>query len=165
MHPRYYAKNVRSFGPDQASIQSTYFISGFFICSYPCPLFLLLLVFGVSLYICIGFLDAGINLISPLPLCTAEIMTNGPVEVAFNVYQDFFSYTSGVYSHKSGGLAGGHAVKAIGWGVENGTPYWLIANSWGTSWGMQGLFKIKRGSNECGIESNVVAGLYDSSKK
>lgn len=46
-----------------------------------------------------------------------EIMTNGPIEVAFDVYEDFFSYTSGVYQHETGGLAGGHAVKMIGWGL------------------------------------------------
>lgn len=88
-----------------------------------------------------------------------ELMTHGPMEVAFNVYQDFFSYKSGVYKHKSGGLAGGHAVKLIGWGVDGNQPYWIIANSWGTSWGMNGLFWIARGTNECGIESNVIAGL------
>lgn len=64
----------------------------------------------------------------------AEIMKNGPVEVAFDVYEDFFSYKSGVYTHKTGGLAGGHAVKLVGWGVSSGTPYWIVANSWGTSW-------------------------------
>jgi cathepsin B len=87
-----------------------------------------------------------------------ELYNNGPIEVAFSVYRDFLSYTSGVYQHKTGGLLGGHAVKAIGWGVSNGTPYWIIANSWGASWGMQGFFWIKRGSNECGIESNVITG-------
>ena len=46
-----------------------------------------------------------------------EIQTNGPIEVAFDVYEDFFSYTSGVYVHKTGSLAGGHAVKMIGWGT------------------------------------------------
>jgi len=94
---------------------------------------------------------------TPMDIQT-EIFNNGPVEVAFSVYRDFLSYTSGVYSHKTGGLLGGHAVKAIGWGVSNGTPYWIISNSWGTSWGNQGFFWIKRGNNECGIESNVIAG-------
>jgi len=86
------------------------------------------------------------------------IMNGGPVEAAFSVYQDFFSYKSGVYTHRSGGLEGGHAIKIIGWGVDSGTPYWIVANSWGTTWGMSGYFWIKRGSNECGIESNVIAG-------
>jgi cathepsin B len=89
-----------------------------------------------------------------------EIMTNGPVEVAFEVYSDFATYKSGVYIHKSGSLLGGHAVKNIGWGVdETGVDYWIIQNSWNPSWGMQGYFLIRRGTDECGIESNVVAGL------
>merc|ERR1712039_522701 len=45
-----------------------------------------------------------------------------------------------------------YAVKLVGWGTEKGTDYWLVANSWNTNWGMDGFFKIKRGSNECGIE-------------
>jgi len=87
-----------------------------------------------------------------------ELFNNGPIEVAFSVYRDFLTYKTGVYHHTTGGLLGGHAVKAIGWGVQNGTPYWIIANSWGASWGLQGFFWIKRGSNECGIESNVITG-------
>ena len=46
-----------------------------------------------------------------------------------------------------------------GWGEENGTPYWLVANSWNYDWGDNGTFKILRGSDHCGIESGVVAGL------
>ncbi|KAK3924559.1 Cathepsin B [Frankliniella fusca] len=88
-----------------------------------------------------------------------EIMTNGPVEVALTVYEDLLHYKSGVYQHVSGSVLGGHAVRMLGWGVENGTPYWLIANSWNTDWGDNGFFKIKRGSDECGIEGSVVAGL------
>jgi cathepsin B len=85
-----------------------------------------------------------------------EIMTNGPIETAFMVYQDFMYYKGGIYKHISGGLLGGHAVKIIGWGKENGTDYWLVANSWGTSWGEQGFFRIAFG--ECGIDGNGIAG-------
>jgi len=88
-----------------------------------------------------------------------EIMTNGPVETGFEVYQDFINYASGVYQHTTGSLLGGHAVKVIGWGVDGTTPYWLIANSWGDAWGLSGFFKILRGKNECGIEADVYAGL------
>jgi len=88
-----------------------------------------------------------------------EMFTNGPFEVAFEVYEDFLAYKSGVYSHTTGSFLGGHAVKALGWGVLSGTPYWLIANSWNPDWGMNGYFLIKRGNNECGIEQAGSAGI------
>ncbi|KAJ8919698.1 hypothetical protein NQ315_006226 [Exocentrus adspersus] len=88
-----------------------------------------------------------------------EIMINGPVEAAFNVYEDFLYYKSGVYQNVGGELLGGHAVKLLGWGVYNGTDYWLVANSYGVEWGDNGYFKILRGVNHVGIESDVVAGL------
>ncbi|KAF7804998.1 cathepsin B-like protease 2 [Senna tora] len=90
----------------------------------------------------------------------AEIYKNGPVEVAFTVYEDFAHYKSGVYKHITGDELGGHAVKLIGWGTtDDGEDYWLLANQWNRSWGDDGYFKIKRGTNECGIEDDVVAGL------
>ncbi|KAM4528658.1 cathepsin Bb [Fundulus diaphanus] len=87
-----------------------------------------------------------------------ELYKNGPVEAAFSVYEDFLLYKSGVYQHVTGEMLGGHAIKLLGWGEENGTPYWLAANSWNNDWGDKGFFKIRRGNDECGIESEVVAG-------
>ena len=89
----------------------------------------------------------------------SEISTHGPIEVAFSVYEDFLTYKSGVYRHTTGGFLGGHAVKAIGYGTENGQDYWMIANSWNETWGDNGYFKILKGSNECGIEGQGVAGI------
>ncbi len=91
----------------------------------------------------------------------SEIYTNGPVEAAFTVYEDFFSYSSGIYHHVSGGVAGGHAIKLLGFGEENGVKYWLAANSWGTGWGMSGFFKIQQG--DCGIEDQVFSCTPDLS--
>jgi len=88
-----------------------------------------------------------------------EIMTNGPVEGAFSVYADLLTYKSGVYQHISGKFLGGHAIRILGWGIENRVPYWLIANSWNTDWGDRGTFKILRGEDHLGIESAIVAGL------
>jgi len=89
----------------------------------------------------------------------SEIFQYGPVETAFTVYEDLLTYKSGVYRHTTGNALGGHAVKILGWGVENGDKYWLIANSWNSNWGDHGYFKILRGTNECGIEDQVCAGL------
>jgi len=88
-----------------------------------------------------------------------EIMNNGPVEGALTVYEDFPTYKSGVYQHVHGKALGGHAIRILGWGVEEGTPYWLIANSWNTDWGDNGYIKLLRGKDHCGIESQITAGL------
>jgi len=88
----------------------------------------------------------------------ADIAKYGTVTAAFTVYSDFPTYKSGVYKHTSGSALGGHAIKILGWGAEAGQDYWLVMNSWNEAWGDKGLFKIARGTNECGIESQVSAG-------
>jgi cysteine peptidase C len=87
-----------------------------------------------------------------------ELVSNGPFEVSFTVYDDFVTYKSGVYSHTTGKELGGHAVKVVGYGTLDDTPYWKIANSWNPDWGADGFFLIERGSNECGIENAGTAG-------
>ncbi|XP_037574727.2 cathepsin B, partial [Dermacentor silvarum] len=88
-----------------------------------------------------------------------EIYKNGPVEALFTVYADFLSYKSGVYQRHSEESVGGHAIRIIGWGTENGVPYWLATNSWNEDWGDKGYFKIRRGNDECGIEDQIDAGI------
>lgn len=87
-----------------------------------------------------------------------ELFSTGPLEVTFSVYKDFLSYKSGVYESDLQNYLGGHAVKLVGWGTLNGTPYWKIANSWNTDWGLNGYFLIERGVDMCGIEDSGTAG-------
>ncbi len=112
-----------------------------------------------------------------------EIYNNGPIETSFLVYPDFLFYKGGkimilisfvkslnkkflrirrlilgIYHHTVGWWPlGGHAVKVVGWGVENGIKYWQMANSWGDKWGEDGFFRIRRGINECWIETQMHA--------
>jgi len=89
----------------------------------------------------------------------AELANKGPCEASFAVYEDFEVYTSGIYHHVSGRLLGYHAVKLLGYGVEDGTKYWLLTNSWNENWGEKGFFRMLRGNDECGIESEVIGGV------
>lgn len=92
-----------------------------------------------------------------------ELYENGPAEAALTVYEDFMAYKGGVYHHVHGKALGGHAIRLVGWGesMEGGVheKYWLLANSWNSDWGENGYFRIRRGTNECGIEEEVVAGI------
>jgi hypothetical protein len=77
------------------------------------------------------------------------IASGGPVVAGMAVYQDFYGYRSGVYRHVSGGLLGYHAVSVVGYSDPEGC--WIAKNSWNTTWGMSGYFKIAYG--ECGMDS------------
>ena len=89
-----------------------------------------------------------------------EIYENGSVEASLTVYEDFVTYSSGVYQHVTGSALGGHSLKIIGWGIENDIKYWLCANSWNKDWGDNGFIKIKKGTNECGIENQINTGIF-----
>lgn len=100
-----------------------------------------------------------------------ELATNGPIAVGFMVLDDFSSYTGGVYANTASVsqwnpfVAVNHAVLMVGYGTcdgantpdcgsaPDGTPFWIVKNSWGTGWGLSGYFLILRGVDEVGIES------------
>lgn len=94
-----------------------------------------------------------------------ELVRDGPMGVAFEVYPDFVHYKGGIYHHT--GLRDSinpfeltnHAVLLVGYGrdQETGEKYWIVKNSWGAEWGEDGYFRIRRGTDECAIESIAVA--------
>jgi C1A family cysteine protease len=84
-----------------------------------------------------------------------HISTHGAVTACFVVYQDFFSYTTGVYRHLTGAAAGGHCVSLVGYDDAQGC--WIAKNSWSSGWGDGGYFRIAYG--ECGIETWEVHGI------
>lgn len=87
-----------------------------------------------------------------------EILNSGPAQATMKVYQDLFSYNGGIY-RKSRNVPeeyGYHSVRLVGWGIEDGIKYWVAANSWGEQWGEGGYFRIRRGINECEVETFVI---------
>lgn len=64
------------------------------------------------------------------------------------------AYTGGVFCDDTGDMEISHDISIIGYGEEDGQNYWLVRNSWGTHWGMDGFFKLCRGTNNLNIESD-----------
>ncbi|CAO1347681.1 unnamed protein product [Diamesa tonsa] len=82
----------------------------------------------------------------------------GPVAVAINVCPGMELLKTGVYENSAcPNNTVNHAVVLVGYGTENGIPYWLIRNTWGTLWGDQGYGKIARNKgNQISIASYAI---------
>lgn len=52
-----------------------------------------------------------------------------------------------------------HAVTLVGYGTEDGVPYWFVRNSWGESWGEDGYFRMYRGKGVCGINQYITCAI------
>jgi len=85
----------------------------------------------------------------------------GPLGIAIIASSNGFqSYSSGIMTNADLGLSSetssftcsqniDHAVTLVGYGTDDGQDYWLVKNSWGTSWGENGYFKAARGTGGC----------------
>jgi len=91
-----------------------------------------------------------------------ELVMKGPAVMSFEPSEDFMYYKDGVYKSGPHKLHQeweqvDHAVLLVGYGMDNGNPYWTMQNSWGDDWGEDGYFRMARGIDESGCESIVVA--------
>lgn len=79
----------------------------------------------------------------------------GPVAVCIDAsHASFQLYKGGVYDEPKCTQQISHAVVAVGYGTESGKDFYLVKNSWGTSWGEAGYIKMSRNkNNQCAIAS------------
>jgi cathepsin L len=83
-----------------------------------------------------------------------QAVAQQPVAVAIEADTKYFQfYSGGVLTSSSCGTTRDHGVLTVGYGTENGINYWLVKNSWGSSWGEDGYVKIARSdsTNDAGI--------------
>merc|ERR1712189_58852 len=89
---------------------------------------------------------SGYSQISANPSSIINALQSGPVSIAVNTVDSFMSYSSGVYVSNSCGGYPNHAIMTVGYGNEGGYDYWIVRNSWGSSWGQGGYAYVYRGA-------------------
>ena len=108
--------------------------------------------------------DRGVAHISQITMYRDEadilglINTLGPISICLDAGSAKFQlYTGGIIDGDGCTQTQNHAVCIVGYGAENGTPYWIIKNSWGPSWGEAGYFRLIRNVNACGVGVTITA--------
>ncbi|KAL6457039.1 hypothetical protein MHYP_G00340020 [Metynnis hypsauchen] len=89
----------------------------------------------------------------------AALFKNGPTAVSIDAaHRSFTFYSNGVYYEpacKNGIDDLDHAVLAVGYGVLDNQPYWLVKNSWSTYWGNDGYVLMSMKDNNCGVATDA----------
>jgi len=93
----------------------------------------------------------------PVQMATT-VANQGPLSIAVDA-ESWQFYNSGIIKSDCGTQLD-HAVLIVGYGTKGSTPYWIVKNSWGKSWGMQGYLMVERGPDDmCGIDKAPITSV------
>jgi len=86
----------------------------------------------------------------------------GPLPIAYMVYEDFMLYKSGIYTYTTGKKLGGHAVLLVGY--NDAEQYFIVKNSWDTTWGENGFFRIAYSEMDTDVNFGLSTIAYRTAK-
>lgn len=89
------------------------------------------------------------------------LVANGPLVTVYRLYDDLYDYESGIYHHATGGGGGYRTMLLVGY--SDSGRYWILKNSWSTSWGEDGYVRIAYDDTETMNLLYVYALPFESS--
>ncbi|XP_026758007.2 digestive cysteine proteinase 2-like [Galleria mellonella] len=102
-----------------------------------------------TIYPILGFTDVTPNSIVALKVA---LINHGPLSTSIDASGSFSFYSGGIFYDLSCTQTNlDHEVTLVGYGEENGDTYWIIKNSWGSNWGIDGYMHISARDNNCGV--------------
>jgi len=89
-----------------------------------------------------------------------NVADKGPLSICVDA-ANWQYYTSGVMTAWECAWVNelDHCVQAVGYDLTGATPYWLVRNSWGTSWGESGYIRLQYGDNTCGLTNEATYAI------
>ncbi|KAG6459522.1 pro-cathepsin H [Manduca sexta] len=96
-----------------------------------------------------GFTDVPPHNVGALKVA---LVNHGPLSVSVHVTEAFSLYSSGVfYDANCNETMLNHEMALVGYGTRNGDTFWILKNSWGPTWGIDGYMLISTRNNSCGV--------------
>jgi len=87
------------------------------------------------------------------------LQNEGPIAITVNANKAWHSYSGGIMTAsqcpKTSMIS--HAVAIVGFGMDRGTKYWIVRNSWASRWGENGYVRMEYGKSMCGITACLSA--------
>ncbi|KAK2175381.1 hypothetical protein NP493_737g02080 [Ridgeia piscesae] len=108
-------------------------------------------------------INGGLNISSNENDMAAWLAKNGPISIGINAnaMQFYFGGISHPWKIFCNPESLDHGVLIVGYGVRKSTPYWIVKNSWGPTWGEKGYYLVYRGDGVCGLNRMATSAVIN----